>query len=110
MENHHTGNPARVLQLLLRQGRQSRQSLATALGLSVPTVAQCAAELCALGLAYEDGSLAATGGRKARLLAADPTARVALGLDITQENVTAALVDLAGEVRAVRRERLAFAQ
>ena len=58
MENHHTGNPARVLQLLLRQGRQSRQSLATALGLSVPTVAQCAAELCALGLAYEDGSLA----------------------------------------------------
>ena len=44
MENHHTGNPARVLQLLLRQGRQSRQSLATALGLSVPTVAQCAAE------------------------------------------------------------------
>lgn len=110
MENHHTGNPARVLQLLLRQGRQSRQSLATALGLSVPTVAQCAAELCALGLAYEDGSLAATGGRKARLLAADPTARVALGLDITQEHVTAALVDLAGEVRAVRRERLAFAQ
>ena len=50
MENHHTGNPARVLQLLLRQGRQSRQSLAS-LGLSVPTVAQCAAELCALGLA-----------------------------------------------------------
>ena len=103
-------NPARVFRALLRGGRQSRQSLATALNLSVPTISQCILTLESLGLAQEDGTLAATGGRKARLLAANPEARYALGLDVTQEHLTLALVDLAGEVRASRRVPLHFAR
>ena len=110
MDTPTLSNPARVFRVLLRGGRQSRQSLATALNLSVPTISQCILTLESLGLAQEDGTLAATGGRKARLLAANPEARYALGLDVTQEHLTLALVDLAGEVRASRRVPLHFAR
>ena len=72
----------------------TRQSLAKALDLSLPTIYQNLTELVDAGLVRYAGQSQSTGGRKASGLAIVPEARVAVGVAITEDRLRFSAADL----------------
>ncbi|MCM1061133.1 MAG: ROK family transcriptional regulator [Eubacterium sp.] len=72
----------------------SRQSIASDLGLSLPTVYQNLSELMSAGLVSESGEYQYTGGRKAIGLSIVADARVAVGISVTEHHLRLAATDL----------------
>ena len=101
-------NRNNTLRCLLSCDKISQPELAQKLNLSWPTILQNVKELMALGLVQEVGVYESTGGRKAKAYAPVRDARLALGLDITQNHVGLVLVDLAGTVLRYTRKKRAF--
>ena len=91
-------NRANTLRRILACGRVSQTELAQQLSLSWPTILQNVKELVELGLVEEVGQYESTGGRKAKAFAPVRDAKLAVGLDLTQNHVSAVLVDLSGQV------------
>jgi predicted NBD/HSP70 family sugar kinase len=91
-------------QLLLEQmrtnGPVSRSELASASGLSKPTVALALTSLERDALVQHAGRRVGGRGRSARLYEIRSDAGVVLGLDVGREFVRGAVADLAGSVRA----------
>lgn len=101
-------NRNRIFRFLYRESAVSKQQIAHALGMSLPTVSQNVRELMERGLVVESGRLQSTGGRKARALAVCAGARYSLGLDVTRNHVGAVLLNLKGEVVLHRRFKEPF--
>lgn len=101
-------NRNNTLRCLLSCDKISQPELAQKLNLSWPTILQNVKELMALGLVQEVGVYESTGGRKAKAYAPVRDARLALGLDITQNHVGLVLVDLAGTVLRYTRKKRVF--
>ncbi|MGY0061395.1 ROK family transcriptional regulator [Streptomyces sp. LZ34] len=91
-------NAALVLGLLrdAGEGGVSRLELAAQTGLTPQAVSKITARLRADGLAAEAGHRASTGGKPPTVLRLVPGARRAIGLHLDRDELTAALVDLAG--------------
>lgn len=101
-------NRNRVFMLLYRNGSMSKQQITQTLNLSYPTVLQNLKELHGRGLVCESGSIASSGGRKARSISFNPTSRLSLGIDITRNHLSMVIVDLGANILAKSRERLVF--
>jgi predicted NBD/HSP70 family sugar kinase len=97
-------NRALVLRTIFRNGPLSRADLARETHLTRVTTSDLAAELLAEGLVEELGTrVGQRVGKPATLLGVVPDARYTLTLDLSdEERFRAALVDLAGKVRARR--------
>lgn len=81
-------------------GPIARVDLARHTGLNAGTVSHIVDELIASGLASEKGyRTSARAGRRAVELEVNPSARLAVGVDLARAAVTGALVDLSGRVR-----------
>ena len=93
-------NKRNVYQAILKEDRISRVKIAEELKLSFPTVALNIKQLIDEGLIKEDGELSSTGGRKASSVSSIPNARFSVGIDITQNHVGFAVVNLKGELIA----------
>lgn len=102
-------NRNRIYRLIASGGAVSKPEIAQRLGLSLPTVMQNVNSLQEDGLIREDGSRDSTGGRKAVAYARDALARAAVGVEITRDGVTAALVGLDGDIVAGARRAEPFA-
>ena len=83
---------------LYQNQRTSKQTIAQALGLSMPTVSQNLKLLEGAGVVRRDGFYESTGGRKAHVLRFVQDARVAVGVAILEGSVQLCAVDLLGEV------------
>ncbi|MFI8517200.1 ROK family protein [Streptomyces sp. NPDC085481] len=101
-------NAALVLDLLRVAGEDglSRPELAERTGLTPQAVSKITARLRAEGLAAEAGRRASTGGKPATALRLVPAAAYAIGLQLDRDELTAVLLDLAGERVAARRTPL----
>ena len=100
-------NRIRTIRSIFSCDRISQPELAAKVNNSWPTVLQNVKELMAMGLVQEVGTFESTGGRKARAFAPVRDARLAVGLEITQNHVRAVLVDLSGNLlRHERKKRL----
>ncbi|MGW7305516.1 ROK family transcriptional regulator [Streptomyces sp. NPDC054835] len=97
-------NAALVLDLLRTAGREgiSRLELAERTGLTPQAVSKITARLRAEGLAADAGRRASTGGKPATVLRLVPEAAHAIGLHLDRDELTAVLLDLAGERVAER--------
>lgn len=103
-------NRKRIFNLIFNEKKTSRQGIAYSLGLSLPTVNQHLDYLFKAKLIREDGYLESqTVGRKAVAISINPEARIALGIDITQNHISIVAVDMCGQVRATYHERYKFA-
>jgi predicted NBD/HSP70 family sugar kinase len=98
-------NERAVLERLRGAGPASRTELATATGLSKPTVGQALANLDRAGLVRAAGQRTGERGRSALLYELDPTAAHVVGIDVGRAWVRVAVADLAGRVVARRDER-----
>ena len=101
-------NRSNTLRCVLTCNNISQMELSQRLSLSWPTILQNVKELSELGLIQEAGSYESTGGRKAKAYAPVRDAKLALGLDITRNHVSAVLVDLSGQVVCSLRKTCPF--
>ncbi len=76
------------------EGISTRQSLAQAMGLSLPTIYQNLAELVDAGLVRYSGEAQSTGGRRAVGVEVVPDARIAVGVSVAEHGLRFAAADL----------------
>ena len=87
----------------------SRQEIMAQTGLSMPTVLSNLSSLTEDNLIVTDGVFKSTGGRRADIIRLNAEARCAIGIDITRNHITIAVIDLLGNIIAGgKRETLAF--
>lgn len=86
----------------------TKQQLVNDLQLCLPTVTKNIDDLAADSLIEKSGSLGHTGGRRAITYSLIRDARVALGIDITQNHVTIVALDLTGSIISSNRSRRHF--
>ncbi|MEU6097242.1 ROK family transcriptional regulator [Streptomyces sp. NPDC047079] len=90
-----TANRYEVLRRIIARSPTSRQELAAATGLSLPTVATLVGELIGLGMLNEVGFEDSAGGRPRGLVAVDASGGALIGVDIAETYVRVELFDLA---------------
>src|SRR4051795_5618301 len=100
------GNRARLVDALRRAGTASRADLARATGLSRSTVSSLVADLQERGVVAERGDDRSRAGRPGVLLALDPSAGAAVGVDFGHSHLRVAVSDLSSTVLAERLEAL----
>ncbi len=86
----------------------SIQEIAYKLNMSLPTVTQNIKELNERGLVIEAGQFESTGGRKAKAITYNSTAKYAIGLDITKNHVGIVIIDLSAKVIKTLRSQFPF--
>ena len=100
-------NRIRTIRSIFSCEKISQPELAAKVGNSWPTVLQNVKDLMSMGLVQEVGTFESTGGRKARAFAPVRDAKLAIGLEITQNHVGAVLVNLSGKlIRYERKKRV----
>jgi predicted NBD/HSP70 family sugar kinase len=101
-------NRNRIYRFLYQRELVSKQEIANALHMSLPTVTQNLKDLLLQELIHESGTLESTGGRKAMAYSFVSDAKIAIGLDITAHHIGIVAVDLAGHVLHTMRLRSCF--
>lgn len=99
-------NRNNILRYMLANGSNAKNTIAAALDLSIPTVAQCLKELQEQGLVEEEGTMKSIGGRKAMAFRAIPDAKIAVGVDITRNHANIVVTDLAMNVIHFSRKKI----
>ena len=102
------GNLLSTLQRIRHAGRITRREIAQELDLGFSMISRLTGELLERGLIREVGRSEAESGRPSDLLALNPTAGYAIGLDISGTRQRAVLVDLCGEVVNTFEENIHF--
>lgn len=97
-----------IYNLLFQEDDLSQKEIAEKLNLSLPTVIQNLNDLREQNLILELGHYQSTGGRKAKRIALNAMARVALGLDITKNHISLVLLNLTGEILECKHIRLIY--
>lgn len=101
-------NHTNIFQYFLKNDNLTKQNIVSSLQLCLPTVTQNITELIEKGLIQESGSLGNTGGRRAKTYSLVKNCRVAIGLDITKNHVTAVAVDITGAIITKLRHRIRY--
>lgn len=96
-------NKIKIFRYICQHPEATKQSLTYHLNMSMPTVLQNIKELAEAGLVEEQGTLASTGGRRAKTISVVRNARYALGADITANHISLVLLDLSGSITAQTR-------
>lgn len=76
----------------------SKQDIANALNLSLPTVTQHLSSFIDAGLVEKRGEYESTGGRKAQIIRCNAMARVSIGVEILKEFAQIVAIDLYGNI------------
>ena len=97
-----------IYKFLYRHEPISIQEISYSLKMSLPTVTQNIKELQEKKLVVETGLFESTGGRKAKSISYNPSAKYSIGLDITRNHVSIVIVDLSGEVIKTVRHQYPF--
>ena len=100
-------NLLRIISLLQQEREMTRQELASALGISMPTVLHCIEELKEAGILTETGKQASTGGRRASVLSLDLSCGFGIGIQIARRFVEFALTDMTGRILCTKRQERA---
>lgn len=101
-------NQERIFHLLRRQENMTKQEIASALQLSMPTALQNVNEMMERKILEEGEAAESTGGRRARKIRVNRRAGFCVGIDIATSYVEYVAVNLMGEVMAEKNVPLKF--
>lgn len=101
-------NRSDVFHYIYRNPCCSRQGIATALSMSLPTVTQHLVDLMDKGLIEKKGQLHSSIGRKAAAYSVVENARISLGIEILSDKVFLTALDLYGQKVAKEKCSLSF--
>lgn len=90
-------NRNNIYQFIHNAGNAAKKEIADYLHLSLPTVTQNLKELEAEGLIVKEGLYDSLCGRRAQVIACNPTAYVAIGVEVLKEETNLVAVDLLGQ-------------
>lgn len=99
-------NLSEVIQLIHHNGAMSRADISRETGLSAPTISALASVLIKSGLITEAGEAESSGGRRPILMQFNHRARYAIGVDLGATHISSALIDLGGNVVALKKQSL----
>lgn len=91
-------NRKQIFRYIYNSKSTSKQAIATALNLSLPTVSQNINLFMEQGLVKKAGVSSSTGGRKAELYCCDNLSRVAIGVELLKEGAEIVAIDLYGSI------------
>ena len=91
-------NRWKIYDHLYQAKKTSKQEIAQALGLSIPTVTQSLNVFIERGFVKNYGEAESTGGRRAQIFGFHAMARVAVGVEVLKEGVQIVAVDLYGTI------------
>lgn len=91
-------NCEKIFTYIYKSKRTSKQTIAQALSLSMPTVSQNLKILESLHLIERNGFYESTGGRKAQMIRCIPDSRIAIGVSVLEDSVQIGAVDLFGSI------------
>lgn len=103
-----TKNRQIIYDYIRKQGSVSKQEIVVEMQLSLPTVTTNLDFLKKQGLIDTSGKIKNTGGRNATAFAYVKNARMAIGVDITANHITAVAVNLSGDIVSMERRRSNF--
>lgn len=92
-------NKQKILKLLYKDKKLTKQDIAKKINVSIPTVITNVNELLKEGLIEESGVADSTGGRKPVVVSFLPNSRFAFGVDINPEKVRLILANLDLEIK-----------
>lgn len=101
-------NRIKIAMYILNHNGVSRQEISNALGYSMPTVFQNVSELIEMGLIFENGEYASTGGRKAKTLSIKEGFFCSIGIEITPHHVRMILMDLSRRILKVEHKSFVY--
>ena len=101
-------NRSRILKYIIENTVTSRQDIAKALKLSMPTVFSNVTELMEAGFLEETGVYGSTGGRKAKMLSATKGFRYVAGIDVTKRHIRMVLMDVSRNIVASEERRCIY--
>lgn len=104
----HSKSMGDIYRLIYQNKECSRREIEKQLEISLPTVTQNLNTLRSLGFIYHAGSFESTGGRKPTILRCVPSARYAMGIDITRNHLSFVLIDLDLNIIENKRIRAAY--
>ncbi|MDE6829142.1 MAG: ROK family transcriptional regulator [Lachnospiraceae bacterium] len=103
-----TKNRQIIYNYIRKQGSVSKQEIVVEMQLSLPTVTTNLDFLKKQGLIDTSGKIKNTGGRNATAFTYVKNARMAIGVDITANHITAVAVNLSGDIVSMERRRSNF--
>ena len=103
-----TKNRQIIYNYIRKQGSVSKQEIDVEMQLSLPTVTTNLDFLKKQGLIDTSGKIKNTGGRNATAFTYVKNARMAIGVDITANHITAVAVNLSGDIVSMERRRSNF--
>ncbi|NLL78110.1 MAG: ROK family transcriptional regulator [Clostridiales bacterium] len=98
----------RVAKYILEKGETSKNEIASALNLSMPTTLQCVKDLMNQGVIQEVGEYESTGGRKAKALSVVEALHYSVGIEITANHISFVIIDMKTNIIDSLRIRLVF--
>lgn len=101
-------NYEKVYSYIYDNRRTSKQAIALALDLSLPTVTQNLKALEAIGLIQKDGLFDSTGGRKAQMISCAQNARISIGMTILKEGIHLCAINLYAHILAEKEYNIRF--
>lgn len=101
-------NYSEVYRYIYTNPETSKQKIANALDMSLPTVSQHLTSLAEDGLVHQTGQLSSNIGRKAAAYSAIMSAKAAIGVEILKEKVFLVAIDLSGKKTAKQKVSLNF--
>lgn len=101
-------NRQNIYHYIRERGSVSKQEIVVDMQLSLPTVTSNLDFLKQKGLIDTSGKIRNTGGRSATAFSYIKNARMAIGVDITANHITAVAVDLSGDIASMERRRIPF--
>lgn len=110
MKDIRKKNYSDVYRLIYQERRISKSRIASSLEMSLPTVTQHLSTLEAEGLIEKQGQMESGIGRKAAAYSIRPEARVSVGVEILPDHITAAALNLYGEIMEKKEARLPFSE
>ena len=99
-------NRNRIYRTIYSNKSISKQEIATELNLSLPTVTQALKDLYQADLVVKNGFYESTGGRKAQAISVQPTARIAIGVEVLKESIKLCAINLCG--KTIKEEFVLF--
>lgn len=97
-----------IYRFIFKEKQCSRQQIAEQLNLSLPTVTATLNQLIDLNLIHIAGLYDSSGGRKANMYECVADARYSIGIDITRNHLSIAIIDLNLNIIGKLRKRCAF--
>ena len=98
----------RIAQYILEQGEVTKNEIAFALNLSIPTTLQCVKELINRGIVHEIGEYESTGGRKPKALSVVENLHYSVGIEITANHAAFVIINMKANIIESKRIRLVF--